>query len=293
MDTQIANWTDQVDAVDQETIEEQGPSYPFIQWVNGKAELKAAGGVLWTGGWFTKGDQFSEELPAGWTEGSLPHRDGGETEGFFTQTLTFAFLRMRQCWRVKDVSGRDRQFPYREYEQAQAMGTPRGKTQLLVVVKGLEQIGPVVLTVKGTTAAALVGRKGDSIFRQFDLHVRQVANRIVRKAGKKSQFPWLAFWMTVGPALDGKGQPIFVKVGDGDASSRVTLPALIGVHEKMNPDEIGKLLVGNDNITIFSTYWKEAESWAHAWDQSQVPDEIVENDNHNKLTDIEEDEIPF
>lgn len=295
MSIKIQEWLEQgVEAIDQDTVEQSGPAYPFIQWVNGQRQQQRAGGVPFTGGWFAKGDQFQDDLP-GWTKDALIFESGDSIDGFFIRDLTVAVIRSRRCWQVR-VGERTQIFPWDQYDLAQAAGKPSGKLQVLVAVKGLKDINPLVLTMKGSTSKAFApSRTTASVISTFDQKVMSVANAAVKKTGRR--LARYAFWLTVGPERDASGAPIFTQVGSGAASSPVTLPVALGLKAKMTLVDLEPLYVGLENVRLFQEYYTEAEQWAHAYDkmQAQDTDAEPEQENPNEPRDIDEseEEIPF
>jgi hypothetical protein len=301
------DWLDAAQDVDQSTVDLEGPQYPFAQWVHGKKALKPAGGVIYTGGWFLNGAQGIEadDLP-GWTPGELEHQQGDATEGFFVRDLTVAVIRSRRCWRVRD-GDQTRLYAWDEYDRAVKAiptgGGLSGRLQVLVAVRGLEGLGPLVLTMGGSVSRAFApGKSGSSVMNVFRRVVVTPANTINRKRGVKNVFPYRAFWLTVGPDREPDGAPKFAIVGEGNATSTVTLPVALGLDDKLEPQQIGALFVGRENLAQFSTWYVEAEEWANAWTaealsgQRTAQDEAAETAEATDNDDpayVKEEEIPF
>ena len=166
-----------------DTIEQETESYPYIQWVNGDAKLKQLGAtaVAYTGGWFTPAEQMPLETLPGWTQGSLTHNDG-ETEGWFKRELRIAMMHWRRCWQT-GLGREARNYAWNDYDTAKAEGHPRGRLQLLGIVEGLEDAGPIMLTMKGFTAMAFTDREG--ILDAHRQHVLRAAAAMSSKASKK------------------------------------------------------------------------------------------------------------
>jgi len=282
METQ--SWMDAANDVDQSTVEVSGPEYPWVQWCNGQKALKAAGGVVYTGGWFLGEMQAGGTAPAAWTAGTLTHRDGAETAGYFCRDITVAVVRMRRAWIVNG----DR-YPWDQYDAAVRLGSPKGKLQVLVQVQGWEHL--VVLTLSGTVCAAFQGtRKAEGVLTRFNRVVVAEANALNTKRGVKARFPYRAFWLTVGPQRDEKGTPVYSEVGKPPNTSFVTLPAALGLPDKVQPGDLAKLFVGADVLTRLSAAYTDAETWAHAWDAVSVAaTEVVADAPANG----EEDSLPF
>lgn len=301
-------WLDDIDTIDQESVETLGTQYPWIQWVHGDSRLAKLGGVPHTGGWFMTAEHgfTAEELPD-WEPGELTHQEGETTEGFFARDLTIAVIRYRRAWRVTK-GGRADLYDWREYDRAVAEaaasgGHVSGRTQILVGVRGLEELGPLVLTMRGSVSKAFMpSRSGDeSVLNAFQRCVIAPANTLNRKRGKKAMWPFRAFWLAVGPDRDAKGAPIYTSVGQGSEKSTVTLPVALGLDEKLDPQALGQRYVGSELLAQFSEWWDEADTWAHAWDadalqglreaaESAVEEEDLEADDPAY---VEEQSIPF
>lgn len=264
-------WLDAVDDVDQGTVEQDSQQYPFAQWVHGDKKLAKVGGVPYTGGWFMNAAQgiSLEELP-GWEAGELIHEQGDSTEGYFVRDLTVAIVRTRRCWRVRD-GDRTSLFAWDEYDRAVGSiptgGGLSGRLQVLVGLQGLEGLGPIVLTMGGSVSRAFApSRQGDSVINTFRRAVLTPANAANRKRGKKALWPYRAFWLSVGPDRDDKGDPIYATVGDKGAQATVTLPVALELHDKMSLQEIGQRFVGRELLELYSAWHEDAEAWATAWD---------------------------
>jgi hypothetical protein len=261
------SWLSAADTVDQETVESFGPQYPLIQWVNGNPKAKKAGGVEYTGGWFINAEQLSSDELLGWESGELVHDKGGSTLGFFSRDVTIAMIHTRHAWRVYNGE-RSVNFAWNQFDAAAQIGRPTGRLQVLCVVRGLEGFGPFVLTMKGSTGQAFAGnRQNEGAIGAFNRLVIRPANALaVKTSANRAKFPWRAFWLTVGPQRNDKGEPTFTEVGTKPNTSMVTLPAAIGLPEKAAPADLFKLFVGKDNLESFNGLYNEARDWAAAWD---------------------------
>jgi hypothetical protein len=277
------DWLGGVDDVDQTTVDSEGPSYPIIQWVNGDKRMKGAGGVPYTGGWFLNAEMIeADELP-GWTKGELIHSNNESTEGFFTRDLTFALIRRRRSWRLR-VDNKERIFAWDKYDEAKQFGqpfneTPYGRLHVLVVVRGLEDMGPFVLTMRGSISKAFSpSRKEDTIINQVQRLILRPANALAHKAGKSNNWALYAFWLTVGPKRDDKGQPVYEAVGREGQQSYVTLPTLLGATDKMTSQQIGALFVGRENVQAFAQHYRDAEEWQTAFDGMDLASQTTDDD---------------
>ena len=305
-------WLAQLGAqeIREDTIDSEGSSYPYAQWVNGDAKLKQLGAnaVAYIGGWFIPADKIALEALPGWTQGALSHAHG-ETEGWFASSLSMAVMHMRRCWQVGMGQG-SRNYPWAAYDEAKAAGQacrppigPRGRLQILGIIKGLEDAGPIMLTMKGTTGMAFTDN--DGILASFRTHVLKAAAAYSSKTGKRrvSDYPRFYFWMASGSELDAKGQPVFTKVGSGELSSMVTRPVLIGVTKGMAAPALGALYVGpelistiegsKDAVTGQWTHdglYDDTEPWATGWEtfgQAEPEAPVAEADFAT------EEDVPF
>lgn len=261
-------WLDAVNDIDQDTVEVTGPEYPYIQWVNGKPPMKPTGGVIYHGGWFLPEGQVSAAPAAPWAAGELVHDDATATEGFSARDITVAVIRMRRRWYV---SATQASYPWNEYDQAKAAGKPSGQAHVLCLVRGLEDVGPMVLTVKGTVCRAFMGsRQSEGVLGAFNRLVIREANALNAKRGVTAKFPYRAFWLVVGPKRDDKGGPVFDEVGTKPNSSLVTLPTAIGLDGKLAAGELAKRFVGTELLATLNRCYGEADAWAVAWDKAKV-----------------------
>ena len=279
-------WTSYVDQVDQSTVEQQGVRYPYIQWVNGNPQLKALGGVQALGGWFMPAEQAPNDDMPGWKKGALTHDNGAETEGWFRESLVFAPIRSRRCWRV-NLNGRSQMFPWNQYDEALKLGHPAGKLQTLVIVKDWPDT-PIVLTMSGMVAKAFSpARQGETVMNMFRAYVITAANKLSAKHGSKNVWPWYAFWLTVQSARDAKGGAAYQMVGREGAESKITPPTAMGLHKDMTEEELGQLFVGQTVLKAAELMFTEAEPWALAWETIQAQPEpemaVVDEDGTESI----------
>lgn len=265
-------WLDAANSVDQDTVETSGPEYPFIQWVNGKPNMKKSGGMAYQGGWFMPSTQLSIDCPEGWAAEELVHDSGSSTAGYYKRDIAVAVIRVRRRWIIYDKTTTS--WPWSQYQEAAKAtteGRPSGHLQALSVVKGLESLGPVVLTMKGSISRAFMGSRGDEgVLGRFNRMVIREANSINARRGVLAKFPYRAFWLAVGPQRDGKDQPVFTEVGQKPNSSMVTLPAPLGLDAQLQNGDLAKRFVGRELLEQLNAYYVEADAWATAWNQVQV-----------------------
>lgn len=264
-----------VEGIDQSSVENTGVTYPTIQWHYGDIKMKKAGGMDYQGGWFLKADSIDEELlaAAGWVKTSWTHDSGMEDEGFYRREIAVSVIAMRKRWEVS-VNGMRQAFSWNDYDKAKGVGRPSSRTHVLVLVKGLEAVGPVVLTLKGSASMAFEGtRTASGAITQFTSTVLMAANKASEAAAKKNgsstakRWPYRAFWLPVGAARTANGEPAFTEVGRDKDTTKVVLPAALGLPAKADGVNLGAFYVGGDLLNTVNELWTQAETnWTHAWD---------------------------
>jgi hypothetical protein len=268
-----------VDSIDQSSVEGGGPSYPIIQWVYGDLRLKAAGGVAYQGGFFIKADKVDDAAmtAAGWTRQTRTFENGAEEEGWGKREAALCIIAERKRWEVTPADGDRQVFPWSKYDAAKGAangkGTPHGRTHYLVLVKGLEEIGPFVLTMKGSAGAAFESyRDANAVISRFANTVISAANAAsdaaAKKAGKPAGKRWAyrAFWLPVGAARDEKGTPVFKTVGKAPNTTNVVLPVALGLPDKAAQVDLKRFYVGNDLLGKANELFDAAADWRAAWD---------------------------
>lgn len=255
-----------VETVDQSTVETNEIQFPLLQWHYGDPKARKYGGMDYQGGFFASESYAPDLTEYGWEKTTWVHANGDETEGYYTRELELAVIRTRERWEV--YTGNTRlNYAWSDFEKAKAEGRPSGRAHHLVVIKGLEELGPFVLTLKGVAGMYFTGTgKVKGALTDFDRTVLRAANDKAKAAGKKGSFPRRAFWLPVGAQRDGKGQPVFTEFGRGNDSSHLVMPVALGLPEKAEEVDLNEYYVGSDNLARFSELYTEHEEWANAWD---------------------------
>ena len=265
-----------VSGIDQSTVQQVETSFPTIQWNGGNQKMKKAGGMDYAGGFFIPEDAVDAELllAAKWEKTTYSHGEK-ETVGFWRRELAISVIAMRKRWEVTVEGSRfPTLFPWDAYEQAKSYGRPSGRTHALILVKGLEELGPFVLTLKGTAAMAFEGgRNSPSVITAFAQTVIRRADMesdaAARKAGKPTgqRWPFRCFWLPVGAARDAKGEPVFTQVGQGANTINLVLPMALGLPEKAENVQLGRFYVGADLLAKTNELFAEAQAsgWLDAW----------------------------
>jgi hypothetical protein len=163
-----------------------------------------------------------------------------------------------------------------DYDKAKDAGKPSGRTHAMVLIKGLEDVGPIVLTLKSMAAMGFEGgRNSAGALTKFAQTVIFAANKksevAAKAAGKASRkWPYRAFWLPVGADKQANGDPNFVEVGQGTDTKRVVLPAAIGLPAKPEQVDLNRFYVGNDLLIRVNELFDLSREWATAW-ESIVP----------------------
>lgn len=283
--------------VDQSTVEEPqsfGPSFPIVQWHYGDPKMVKAGGMDWQGGWFfgvesngKKQQVESEEQKAkraeigaameavGWEATTWIHDDGSSTEGFWKREIAVSAIALRKCWEVWENKKRY-PFAWNDYKSAEDFASPRkpsSRLQVLVLVKGLEDVGPLTLTLKGSGAMAFEGTyKMNGALSQFGRTVIKAANEATAAAAKKAgrePTKWAArcFWLPVGADRLPDGKPKFTEVGKDDSTSNVVLPVALGLPESYEDVDLRRFYVGKELQDKTQELYVENEEWRLAWNE--------------------------
>ena len=267
----------QVEGIDQSSVEGGGPSYPVIQWVLGDLKAKKFGGMEYQGGLFVKADKVDGDTltAAGWTKTTRTFENGGEEEGFWKREAAVSIIAERKRWEIND-NGQRQAFPWSAFDKAkEANGgkNPSGRTHYLVLVKGLEDAGPFVLTMKGAAGAAFESyRDAHSVISRFANTVIRAANAASDAAAKKQNKPggkkwaYRAFWLPFGAARNEKGEPVYKEVGKAPNTTNVVLPVALGLPDKPEQVDLKRFYVGNDLLARVNELYDASADWRAAWE---------------------------
>jgi hypothetical protein len=258
------------------------------------------GGMDYQGGWFIPEEHVDEEImtAAGWEKTTWDHGNGSVVDGFWRREIAVSVVTARKRWEVWSDSGGTEVFAWDKYDDAKDAGRPSGRTHALVMVKGLEEAGPFVLTLRGMSAMAFEGtRSQNGALTLFANTVLKAANAASDAAAKKDggrggkRWPYRAFWLPVGADRDAKGKPEFTEVGKGKDTSYLVLPVPLGLPDKADGVDLGKFYVGAELLGEVNELWTEAEeSWTHAWDTISEEDRTI--GTSQSTDDADEDDAP-
>ena len=269
---------DAVDSIDQSSVEGGGPSYPIIQWVYADLKAKKFGGMDYLGGLFIKADKVDGAVleAAGWAKTSRTFENGTEEEGYWKREAAVSIIAERKRWEIAPNGGQRQTFPWTGFEKAkEANGgkSPSSRTHYLVLVKGLENVGPFVLTMKGAAGAAFESyRDANSVISRFANTVIAAANTASDAAAKKNGKPsgkrwaYRAFWLPVGAARNEKGDPIYKEVGKAPNTTNVVLPVALGLPDKAANVDLKRFYVGNDLLAFVNALFDQSSDWRTAWE---------------------------
>lgn len=267
-----------VDTIDQSSVEGGGPSYPLIQWVYGNLKDKKHGGMDYLGGFSVKADKVDGDamISAGWVKTERTYESGASEEVYWKREAALSIIAERKRWEVSPDDGNRLAFPWDKFDVAKAAAagkTPHGRTQYLVLIKGLEHLGLFVFTTKGAAAQAFESyRNANSVVSRFTNTVIRAGNAAsdanAKKAGKPTgkRWPFRAFWLPVGAARDEKSEPLYTEVGKAGSTSKVVLPIALGLPDKAEQVELNRFFVGSDLLTKVNDLFDASAEWRAAWE---------------------------
>ena len=251
------HFLDDLDIVDQTTIEASGPAYPVAQWLHGDPKLAAAGGVAHTGGIILPGKYLDDSIaPApGWARATVAFSSGKSEAVLAAQKPRLAVIRTRFRWFVV-YNGVTTYYPRAGYQADSGM---RGHVQALCGVHGFDQ--PIVVTFKGKAS-----QEFERLVRDFSQKVQEAAHRVTREKGNGSglanaqnKFPRFAFYMRLAPGPH-------VKVGQKGQESIIT-PPVLELPSVIGEDYLSKIYVGRDKLQDLQQQYHDAAEWSTAWDR--------------------------
>jgi hypothetical protein len=192
---------------------------------------------------------------------------------WWKREIAVAVIAQRKRWEVAAETGPRKVFPWNAFDKAKEAGRPSGRTHFLVLVKGLEEAGPIVLTLKGVAGRAFEDyRDSKSVITKFSNTVIRAANSAsdaaAKKAGKAAGKKWAyrAFWLPTGAARDDKGEPVFTEVGSGKDTKKCCLPIALGLPDKPEQVDLKRFYVGNDLLAFVNALYDSSVEWRTAWE---------------------------
>lgn len=270
MSTGIAFDPSVVDGIDQESVERNESEFPVVQWHRGEAKMKKLGGMDYLGGFFISETQAPTDMTRfGWEKVTW-ERPNNDTDGFWARSLNLSVVRARQRWEVyNEQTKRRTMYAWSDYDEAAKAGRVSGRAHWLVLVKGMEEFGPLCITLRGMASLYFHNKRNNpkSAVGQFEATVIRAANDAVKKAGRSGLMPRRAFWLPVGASQNDAGDPVFIEVGSGSDTSQMVVPMALGLPEKAKDVDLSAYFVGPELLKKTSDIWQETEAWAKAWDE--------------------------
>ncbi|MBI1296689.1 hypothetical protein GC175_17170 [bacterium] len=302
--------------IDQDTVEEVGPQggpqYPILMHLSGDVKLANKGltGAESEGGLFfattPREDANQEErermervaavlAEAGWQEDSWTPYNGAPVAGLWKATVAASVITIRECWEVKIENekqtrtvrapwGWDHFNALKEQHQGK---TPHSRVHVMLMLKGLETLGPLVLTLKGYAGMYFKGHKKCEfigVLHHFQRVVLNKANEQTAEAAKKAgktaaRWPARCFWLPFGASKDAKGKPLFITAGSGQQSSQIVVPQAHLPHDAAEVD-LSKLYVGRELQNTFQELYQsdEVTKWREEW--KTLDPNAQDSDNH-------------
>lgn len=195
-----------------------------------------------------------------------------EVHGGWIKNLEASFICARECWVVVTGEGADAKFQrFTDYNEAAKVGSPRGQQQVLCLIKGMEELGPIVLSFKGYAMKSFKGQGefvATGVLSQLKRNVIDpIAKALTKPGGKAPQISYRSVWCKFGPGIETdkktkKEAPVFVTAGKGDRSKLVVVPSYCG------PVFAGKIedhYVGDAIHQQATEIFEANQEWANAW----------------------------
>lgn len=228
--------------VDETAQEAEEMRLPHVTWLNGKTAMKAAGGIVYTGGMTARRESLKEgaEIP-NWTIGGF-EADGKTIETLETATPVITVIRYRRRWAKFD--GRTCQHWYPITEQHQ--NGYKIQVEAAGFIKGFDL--PVRFDFRGHASTALL-----DAMREHASKIVSVANQ---SAPQGKGLPSYAFWLRLKSGAH-------EKVGKSQQSD-ATKPQIV-LPKEITQDYVRGLYVGKDALIRSQAFFHELDGWAREW----------------------------
>lgn len=260
--------------------------YPMVQWAYGNPTLAAKiGGVDASGGWFIseqnipvadKDQTVAALLAAGWVNDSITTQAGESIPGFYAEAITISHIANRKRWYGESEDGKKLYGDWKTVNEK--FGKAKSQFQVMAALKGLESVGPFVLTMKVSAAMAFEGTKTEvgALSRFLNTVIRKADDASKAAMGIKNPtkriWPFREFWLTVGVNRDAKGKVAFKQYGEGKEASQLSVPVAIGLpatHEAMTVSDLDAFSVGPELREFTMRLHEESISWVEEWKKIQ------------------------
>lgn len=254
--------------------------YPTIQWSYGDPKLATRiGGADAYGGWFlpegnipvaSKDQIIAAIKAAGWVEETISTQKNGDISGFYTESITLAHIANRKRWYGEDSDDRK---VYGDWGTIKnRFGKAKSQFQVMALLKGLESVGPFVITLKVSAAMAFEGTKTEAgaLTHFLNTVIKKADDAAKKELGIKDPnrrvWSFREFWLTVGIAKDAKGNVLFKTYGEGKEASHLSIPVAIGIPSSPDLIDLDIFAVGSEfRDSTKRMYDNDAVPWVEEW----------------------------
>ena len=228
--------------VDADAQEAEELRLPRVTWYNGNSKMKAAGGIVYTGGMTARRESLGDglEIPH-WTIGSF-EVDGKTIETLENTYPVITVIRYRRRWAKFNGNTCEHWYPMTgEYRDGYKI-----QVEAAGFIKGFDS--PVRFDLKGHASTALLDAMRD--------HATKTVTIANKNAPQGKALPAYAFWLRLRP---GKHQ----MVGKGK-QSEATLPELL-TDKEITDAYVRGLYVGKEAMIRSQAFFHELDGWAREW----------------------------
>lgn len=266
---------------DADLIDVHEDGYISIQWAKGDVKMAGKGvtDLDSIGGWWIAKEKLNDALiealkGIGWEETVYTTRDGGGIPCLAAQDMVFSWIMPRSLteYRVKD--GKDTKVvrvggkvSWDTLRPLAVNNYVTKRLQVMVVIKGLEEFEPMVITAAGSVQMAL-----EAIKRQVDNTLGKAVQALL-KSGEPA--PTFSFWVKVGVSRDSKGKVVFEEKGTGNDITSMVLPMAYGLPESVKAvtrEDIEKSYVDKQYTPFVKIARDAKDNWASLWGDNYTGD---------------------
>jgi hypothetical protein len=297
--------------------------FPLIMWLNGDPGAVKMGveALEYVGGWFTTewyqhDDKITQYIPEGadgasyveidlapfgWRKDYFCNAAGAQINGWYRRNLEASLICGRERWLIyEEKDGRDVVRAFTKYNDAVTHGAPRSNMQVLSIIKGMEALGPVVISLKGYAMMSFKGQRdfmATGVITGLKKYVTDVvAAKLTPPGGKPPHINYRSVWCVAGPRIGslqladstefikaGKGEegkmivvqrgdgirmadsPEFIKAGKGEKSKMIVVPSYVGVQYTPETIDLATVYVGDEINAQVNQLFDDNKEWAIAW----------------------------
>lgn len=236
------------------------------------------------------GLDLGEAAPEGWEPYTVQFGDK-DTPGYAARTISIAVIRMRRIRELKREhkdSGLPKKWAWYSKMSEIQHGKYQTRLQILCLVKGMEDLGPVTVTMKTSAVTAMLGNRRDNesgIFNPLDSnegadsffykHVLAKALAKARETNKKALVPQNWYWLELTNATDVNGFPFWKKITYGEGPNdfvQVCPPAWARYKQVLDKTLIWQDLYVGDTLARLGDEIRrtKASEWFHKWEPENV-----------------------